>query len=98
MRPDVLALRAKVEAVADDRIHEASADLSITTTDGRELHLFVEHAMGSVENPMSAEQLHAKFAGQAEPVLGADKAALAWSLAMTIAQAPDMRSFIAAAT
>ena len=98
MRPDVLALRAKVEAIVDDRIHEAAADLTITTTDGRELHLFVKHAIGSVENPMSAEQLQAKFAGQTEPVLGAEKSALAWNLSMTMASAADMRSFIAAAT
>ncbi len=98
LRPDVLALRAMVEAVVDDSMHEASADLRIHTTDGRELHLWVERAIGSVENPMSAAQLHAKFAGQVEPVLGADKSALAWHLAMNIGQAPDMRSFIAAVT
>jgi 2-methylcitrate dehydratase PrpD len=97
-RPDVLALRAKVEAVVDDRIDEAAADLTLHTTDGRELHVFVEHAIGSVENPMSDAQLRAKFTGQADPVLGADKAALAWDLAMDIAQQPDLRAFVEAAT
>jgi 2-methylcitrate dehydratase PrpD len=97
-RPDVLALRAKVEAVIDDRIDEASADLTIRTTDGRELHLFVEHAIGSVERPMSNEQLQAKFSGQAEPVLGADKTARAWALAMDIANQDQLGEFIAAAT
>jgi 2-methylcitrate dehydratase PrpD len=97
-RPDVLALRAKVEAIVDDRIDEASADLTIRTTDGRELHLFVEHAIGSVERPMSDEQLRAKFAGQSEPVLGAAKTARAWDLSMGIAQCSDLREFIAAAT
>ena len=97
-RPDVLALRAKVEAIVDDRIDEASADLTIRTTDGRELHLFVEHAIGSVDKPMSDAQLRAKFAGQSEPVLGAAKTARAWDLAMGIAQCSDLREFIAAAT
>ena len=97
-RPDVLALRAKVEAIVDDRIDEASADLTIRTTDGRELHLFVEHAIGSVEKPMSNEQLRAKFAGQSEPVLGATKTARAWDLAMDIAHCDDLGEFIAAAT
>ena len=97
-RPDVLALRAKVEAIVDDRIDEASAGLTIRTTDGRELHLFVEHAIGSVERPMSDAQLRAKFAGQSEAVLGAAKTARAWELAMGIAQCNDLREFIAAAT
>ena len=97
-RPDVLALRAKVEAVVDDRIDEASADLTIRTTDGRELHLFVEHAIGSVERPMSNEQLRAKFSGQAEPVLGADKTARAWTLAMDIGNQDQLGEFIAATT
>ena len=97
-RPDVLALRAKVEAIVDDRIDEASAGLTIRTTDGRELHLFVEHAIGSVERPMSDAQLRAKFAGQSEAMLGAAKTVRAWELAMGIAQCNDLREFIAAAT
>jgi 2-methylcitrate dehydratase PrpD len=97
-RPDVLALRAKVEAIVDDRIDEASADLTIRTTDGRELHLFVEHAIGSVERPMSDAQLRAKFAGQSEPVLGAAKTSRVWDLAIGIAQCSDLREFFAAAT
>ena len=97
-RPDVLALRAKVEAIVDDRIHEASVDLSIRTTDGRDLHLFVEHAIGSVERPMSQAQLRAKFVGQSEPVLGSAKTAQAWDLALAIGQQSDVRAFVAAAT
>ncbi len=95
---DVLALRAKVEAIVDDRIDEASADLTLHTTDGRELHLFVEHAIGSVERPMSQAQLQAKFVGQAEPVLGATKTAQAWALSMTLAQQANLQAFIASAT
>jgi len=97
-RPEVLALRAKVEAVVDDRIDEAAAELLLTTTDGREIALRVDHAVGSLERPMSNEQLRAKFTGQSEPVLGAEKSALAWELAMDIAQQPDLQAFIAAAT
>ena len=97
-RPEVLDLRARVEAVVDDRIDEASADLVLHTTDGRELHLFVEHAIGSVKKPMTNDMLHAKFAGQAEPVLGGGKTALAWELAMGLEQQADMRAFLAAVT
>ena len=97
-RPEVLALRAKVEAVVDDRIDEAAAELLLTTTDSREIALRVDSAVGSLERPMSDAQLRAKFVGQSEPVLGAEKSALAWELAMDIAQQPDLQAFIAAAT
>ncbi len=97
-RPEVLALRARVEAIVDDSIDEAAVDCTIRTTDGRELKLFVEHAIGSVENPMSDAQLRAKFVGQSEPVLGAAKTARVWELAMAIARCGDLREFLAAAT
>lgn len=97
-RPEVLALRAKVEAVVDDRIDEAAAELLLTTTDGRKIALRVDHAVGSLQKPMSDGQLRAKFAGQSEPVLGPEKTALAWELSMAIAQQPQLHAFIAAAT
>lgn len=97
-RPEVLALRAKVEAVVDDRIEEAGAELLLTTTDGREIALRIEHAVGSLEKPMSDDELRAKFVGQSEPVLGAEKAAQAWTLAMDLAHQPQLHAFIAAAT
>ena len=97
-RPEVTALRAKVEAVVDVAIDEAAVDCTIRTTDGRELKLFVEHAIGSVERPMSDAQLRAKFAGQSDPILGAAKTARAWALSMAIAQCADLREFITATT
>ncbi|MEN3365659.1 MAG: hypothetical protein V7606_2933 [Burkholderiales bacterium] len=97
-RPEVLALRSKVEAIVDDSIDEASADVSIQTTDGRTLHVFVEHAIGSVEQPMSDEQLRAKFVDQSAPVIGAEKAEKAWSLARKIGSCGDLKALLAAAT
>jgi len=97
-RPEVTALRAKVEAIVDDSIDEAAVDCTLHTSDGRTLKLFVEHAIGSVEKPMSDAQLRAKFAGQSAPILGAAKTARAWDLSMDIAQCDDLRDFFAATT
>jgi 2-methylcitrate dehydratase PrpD len=97
-RADVLALRAKVEAIVDDSIDEASSDVTIETNDGRTLHVFVEHAIGSVERPMSDEQLKAKFIDQSEPIIGRDKAEQAWSAAMRLAECSDAGELLAAAT
>jgi 2-methylcitrate dehydratase PrpD len=92
-REEVVSLRAKVLAVVDERIDEASVDITVHTTDGRELHLFVEHAIGSAQRPMSDAQLRAKFVSQAEPVLGPDRTAQAWELCMTFDRCADLESF-----
>jgi hypothetical protein len=64
--------------------------------DGRRVDVRVDHAIGSVQNPLSDAQLEAKFAALVVPVLGAGPlrrdhqppAALAWPAA-------DMRTFVA---
>ena len=38
--------------------------------DGRKEHVFVKHAIGSLEKPLTDAQLEAKFRDLAEPVIG----------------------------
>ncbi len=73
-RTDVLELRSKIVATVDDDIHEASVDATVTCKDGRKIHLFVKHAIGSMENPMTDARLEAKFDSLVEPILGKAKA------------------------
>ena len=70
-RPDVVALRNKVVATVDDSIDEAAADITAILADGRRVHVRVDHAIGSMQRPLSDQQLDAKFAQLVEPVLGA---------------------------
>lgn len=74
-RDDVVALRRKVVATVDDRIDEAAADVTAVLRDGRSVQVFVEHAIGSLQRPMSDAALDAKFADQAAPVLGSEASA-----------------------
>jgi 2-methylcitrate dehydratase PrpD len=74
-REDVVGLRRKVTATADPLIDEASADLVVALVDGRRMHVHVEHAIGSLQRPLSDAQLDAKFAALVEPVLGTAKVA-----------------------
>ena len=97
-RPEVLALRAKVEAIVDDSIDEAAADVTIQTVDGRTLHVFIANSIGSLERPMSETQLKAKFIDQSAPVIGADKAEQSWALSRTLADNKDLKALLAAAT
>ena len=96
--PAVLALRAKVEAIVDDRISEAAADVRVQTHDGRDLHIVIEHAIGSTQRPMSEAQLKAKFVDQSAPVLGQAKAEQSWALASSLADCANLGPLLAAAT
>jgi 2-methylcitrate dehydratase PrpD len=92
--PEVIALRDLVELVVDRQIHEASVDVTIETTDGRSLHIFIERAIGSLEKPMTNELLKAKFVDQSAPILGADQAEQAWLACMGLADQPDLKTVL----
>lgn len=67
--PAVIALRERVSAVVDPAVKPEQVDMTITLKDGRTLHKFIEHAIGSLEVPMSDQQLEAKFLDLAKGIL-----------------------------
>jgi 2-methylcitrate dehydratase PrpD len=69
--PRVIALRDKVRAVIDPNIRADQVDMTVTLKDGRQLHQFIERAIGSVEVPMSQAQLEAKFSDLSADILPA---------------------------
>jgi len=69
--PRVVALRDKVQATVDDSIDEAAVHVTAHLRDGRRVQVQVEHAIGSLQNPLTDRQLEAKFAQLVDPVLGA---------------------------
>lgn len=93
-RPDMVALRRKVVAVVDNAIAEASVDMTAVLTDGRRMHLFVEHAIGSVARPMSTAQLEAKFSGMCDAVLGAPRCGELISACWQLGTLPDVRGLV----
>ena len=52
-REDVVALRRKVVATVDASIAEDAADVTATLHGGRTVHVRVDHAIGSLERPLS---------------------------------------------
>ena len=64
-----IALRDRVKATIDPAIKTEQVDMTITLADGRKLHKFIEHAIGSADEPMSDQQLETKFAALAEGIL-----------------------------
>jgi hypothetical protein len=90
-RPDMVALRRKVIATVDDTIEESAVDLTAKLTDGRQVHVRVEHAIGSLQNPMTDAQLDAKFHGLSDRILGAPQTSALIKSARAIGDAPDVR-------
>ena len=94
-RPDVVALRGKVQATVDDSIDEAAARMTAVLTDGRRVEIHVEHAIGSLERPMTDAQLDAKFAALVNPVLGSTKLAAIAQACRALASLDDVRTLTA---
>jgi 2-methylcitrate dehydratase PrpD len=69
--PTVVALRGRVNPVITPGIDPAQVDMTVVLKDGRQLHRFIEHAIGSVEKPMTDQQLEAKFTDLAEGIIPA---------------------------
>jgi len=71
--PAVVALRGRVRAHVDAALKEDAAHVRIRLKDGLVLDRRVEHALGSLENPMSDRDLEAKFRDLAASVLDDDE-------------------------
>lgn len=92
-REDVVALRRKVVATVDDRIAEESADVTAILKDGRREHVFVRHAIGSLERPMTDADLERKFHSLADAVIGEARASRLADACRDVANFEDMRKF-----
>jgi 2-methylcitrate dehydratase PrpD len=73
-KPATVTLRGKVEATVDSSLKGDQARVIIVLQDGRKLEKFVEHAVGSIQNPMSDRDLEAKFLSLADGVIPTAKA------------------------
>ena len=96
-RPDMVALRRKVIATVDDSIDEASVDVTAVLTNGERVHVVVEHAIGSIENPMTDALLEGKFHGLSDPILGAAAGIKLIEACWLLGEAKDVRELVALA-
>ncbi|MBY0268888.1 MAG: MmgE/PrpD family protein [Burkholderiales bacterium] len=72
--PLVAAVRERVVAEADAGLRDDEAHVAVTLVDGRRIDIHVEHALGSVDNPMSDRDLEHKFIDLAADTLPAGRA------------------------
>jgi 2-methylcitrate dehydratase PrpD len=75
--PAVVAARARIELVADPALVDPAAprsgSVAVTLRDGRTFDLFVSHAPGTPENPLSTERVNAKARSLMAPILGSQR-------------------------
>ena len=93
-RDDMVALRRKVVAIEDEKIDEAAADVTVYLKGGRKEQVFVEHAIGSLERPMSDADLEGKFHYLADPVIGVAKASAAIEACWKLGGARDVKTVV----
>jgi 2-methylcitrate dehydratase PrpD len=94
----IIALRQKVKAVAQPGIHEHQVDATLTTADGRVLHLFVKDAIGSLGRPLTDAELDAKLTDLCDPIIGVQGSRALIAAARSVVQAPSLAAVIAAAS
>ena len=67
--PKVMLLRDQVNAVVQSGVKEDQVHITMTLKDGRVLEKYIEHVVGSVDNPMSDADLESKFRLLAKGIL-----------------------------
>ena len=68
--PDVVEMRDRVHFAFDESLPKDSAEVTIRLRDGRTVNARTDHNKGTPDNPMSDDELSAKFLDLATPVLG----------------------------
>jgi 2-methylcitrate dehydratase PrpD len=95
-RDDIAALRRKVNATVDKSIAEDAVDITVFLKGGKQQHLKVDHAIGSLERPLSDADLEAKFHSLVDPVLGAEKSSRLIAESWGLGRAQDVKALVAA--
>jgi 2-methylcitrate dehydratase PrpD len=87
--PAVIALRGRVVPVVTPGIKPQQIDMTVVLKDGRTLARHIEHALGSIEAPMSDKALDAKFADLADGILPGDRIRQVMDLCWTVETLPS---------
>lgn len=93
--PRVVATRNKVVATVDDTIREEQVRVTAVLKDGGRVEVKVDHAIGSLRNPLTDAQLEAKFGHLVTPVLGEARAREITRSCWSLASLPNVRTLTA---
>jgi 2-methylcitrate dehydratase PrpD len=81
--PRLAPIRGRVSVTVDESLRKDQAHVRISSDEGCQ-EIFIDHASGTAENPMTDSALEAKFHANADPAVGPERAAalrdLVWRL------------------
>ena len=92
--PVIVALRAKVVPTITPGIKAEQVDMTVVLKDGRSLHKYIEHAVGSLEVPMSNQALEKKFADLADGIIPAAQARRVMDLCWGVEKLTDVGDIV----
>jgi 2-methylcitrate dehydratase PrpD len=95
--PGVRRLMTKVRLEPDATVGETQAGMAVTLPDGRREEIFVAACLGDPENPMTDEQLEAKFKLLAGKVLPADRVSRILSMVRHVESLSDVGDLVRSA-
>jgi 2-methylcitrate dehydratase PrpD len=94
----IVNVRDRTDIEVTDGMREDECRITAKLTDGTTVEHYVEFASGSLENPLSDEQLDAKFTELVVPVLGDDHARVLIRILRDFENEPDVKNLVKAAT
>lgn len=68
--PDIIAFRKKIKPIVDDNMKEEKVYAKLVQKDGKSIDVQIDHATGSIENPMDIDALERKFSILTIPIIG----------------------------
>lgn len=96
--PNVLALRSRVELIADDRQTLAGCWLEVSYTDGSKASITVDAFRGSEANPITDEELAELFRTSAADYLPGDRSEDIVEAVLALDEAPDIHGLMSLLT
>lgn len=93
---EIVSVRDKIDAEADQKLGADETEIVVEFQDGKQLKKHVKHAIGSLEVPLTDEQLQEKFLDQVSLVLGEKGAKKASDTAWGLKDAGDVAVLVIA--
>jgi aconitate decarboxylase len=86
----VVSMRKKVNVTVDKSVAKAEAYINVAFTDGTTLEKHIEHAKGSIENPLTDAELEKKFMEQVSLAIGDKRAEDAYKAFTSVQDMKDV--------
>ena len=90
IEPAVVALRGRIETVADAALAPDAAAMSATLANGKRIAVKIDHCTGSAAHPMSDADIETKFRGLASARLDSSRIAVVIDLCRRVRELDDV--------